>query len=66
MDLCLAPRTLVLKGQTAYLEAGAGQIHDPRDPDGHSGRLVDISPLTAAGIIRKSLKVCQPLDDQHP
>jgi anthranilate synthase component 1 len=28
MDTCIALRTLVLKGQTAYLQAGAGIVYD--------------------------------------
>jgi anthranilate synthase component 1 len=28
MDTCIALRTLVLKGQTAYLQAGAGIVWD--------------------------------------
>ena len=28
MDTCIALRTLVLKGQTAYLQAGAGIVAD--------------------------------------
>jgi anthranilate synthase component 1 len=28
MGTCIALRTLVLKGQTAYLQAGAGIVHD--------------------------------------
>ena len=28
MDTCIALRTLVLKGQTAYIQAGAGVVAD--------------------------------------
>jgi anthranilate synthase component 1 len=28
MDTCIALRTLVLKGQTVYLQAGAGIVYD--------------------------------------
>jgi len=28
MDTCIALRTMVLKGQTAYLQAGAGIVYD--------------------------------------
>jgi anthranilate synthase component 1 len=57
MDTCIALRTIVMKGQTCYLQAGSGIVADS-DPETEyretmmkAGALLDALRLAEAGLV---------------
>jgi anthranilate synthase component 1 len=53
MDTCIALRTLVIQGQTAYIQAGGGIVHDSVPSDEYE------ETVNKARVLLKAIEIAE-------